>query len=1683
MADSPDGIRTWPTSPGALADTHACPGCFTTISEPRCPVCGFVVTDPRAARVLSLGRSIIAAETERQRVMQEVRLDYAVAPPAHFTGAQAPAAPVSVAPVSVAPVGPSPTAAPTAPAAPWPIPAGLPPLAASTLTPAELAELPPPSAPAPDLATAPNPAAALGAVPPAQPDAPQGPAREPRPPRRRLSVPVLLLIVGVSLVGVAAVFFLVYAWFTWGIAVRALIIGAITVATIGIASLLRRRTLTATAEAIAVLGVLLLALDAWAVRANDFFGTADMRPALYYGGAALVVGVFCRAWAKLSGLRSPDLAAVLALPVGAGLVIGGATALPSGEALVAGLLGAAAGGLLHALPAPWSSARAREDSVPERVTLANVGVASLVLAAVLSVFLSPDSIAVPLWTGAGVLVIGAAHAVLLRRRNDRPPLPAAPVLAGIASATAALVTAAVGWQLAARTDLPVYPMLVGPVIAVAVPVAIDRVRRRISGLGAAQVATLVLGTLSLGVSVIWWAAAAAMTIASAWTLWRTDVFAAPPDQIDGAFFAAVSGALLVGILTLSPTLGRRGLADARFAVAGVVLLVGVAVPAIPSLLVGVAILLAVASVAALTRRGVRLGAGITAGLAASTAFVAGTTAPWLWLGALVVAVAVPVVAFVLVRPTGAGSALLALTPVAVLTLAAFIAPSAIAAVRGTDADPGSAFVLVQWIALAALLAAVVLRLAPAPRSSLAGSAYVLFALSLLPYASDAVGRASGSRAVVGGSSASLGEPAAGIVRAAGLVILLAIIALARTRVRGGTMLGAAALVPAAAAYATFLVLQAFGLADADARALATVGAVVVIVWAGAVRSLRRHSVTGAAPTGDADPGMPAPRFAATRAAVDIGALACVLVLAWEVPADLRGAMLAVIAAGLAGASVVRSWAAPHSTRIAGMPTISAAGAPTAAAARRLLAWPALLFATLGLWSALAESADPASLTVEAYVIAPAVLLAGFAIVLVWLRRHIESAIALTAGLLLGLAVPAVAGWSGSELRGIVVALVASAVCLALTATPLLRVRVAALSGAVAAIAAVALVVLERTLDGTTAQAAWLLLLVGLAFASALGVAARSPRGSIYVVVVPPVVLAVAGVAAVFRADEPVVLGVGLGVLAALHLAASAWGRAPFGAATRWTSIGAAIVLAAAGLWGGAVTIDGVTVIELMSLPVALTLLVGSALAQYRQRRRAAAADTGDGSAPRTDAELGVWLAGLGLALVPSIAADPEPLRVWLGIAIPLAAAVLAAAVPLPGVRAVRTWSAVVLSGGALVMGTRALQEGGFPSAEPAIIVAGAGAIVVALVMTRFAASGAIDTAHPTGASGERTVLTAAAAIAAAGTVLLLATVIMLSDGAPWRTLVTVGAAALIAVGGAALLPSGRWRSLGAVLAIGGVSVALASIATRLIVVSPEAGSSIEPDGWAAAGLLITVLVGGVALRRTRGTELSAAVAQAVGVAASVGVLFFAGVEASLLGASAGAEWRAVVTMSVLTLAGVAGVLLRTRLGRVLPVAAAVGATLFGAIALVWFGVRPVELITAPVAIGLVALGVRALRRDPKTRSWPALGPGLGLLTLPSLAYDLGEAELWRVVGLGVVAVAMVVVGAIRRLQAPLVLGSIVLLIHAAAQLWPWISNAYEYVPWWLWLGLGGALLIFLAARYEKNVRAVRASFTAVASLR
>ena len=164
--------------------------------------------------------------------------------------------------------------------------------------------------------------------------------------------------------------------------------------------------------------------------------------------------------------------------------------------------------------------------------------------------------------------------------------------------------------------------------------------------------------------------------------------------------------------------------------------------------------------------------------------------------------------------------------------------------------------------------------------------------------------------------------------------------------------------------------------------------------------------------------------------------------------------------------------------------------------------------------------------------------------------------------------------------------------------------------------------------------------------------------------------------------------------------------------------------------------------------------------------------------------------------------------------------------------------------------------------------------------------------------------------------------------------------------------------------------------------------------------------------------------------------------------------------------------------------ATLGVLVLGGLAVLASGeVDPFDIVTASVGVALIGAGAFRMRRSPELGSWPALGPGLAVLLVPALVADFTDPELWRNVALGVVAVFVVVVGAVRRLQAPLLLGGTVLLVHAIVQLWPWITALYEAVWWWLWLGIAGVLLVVLAATYERQLRLARGTIRSIAGLR
>ncbi|GAT70110.1 membrane protein [Planomonospora sphaerica] len=121
----------------------------------------------------------------------------------------------------------------------------------------------------------------------------------------------LLLALGGLLLAVAAVVFTAVSWGHLGIGGRAAVLAGFTAVILAVPRALAGRGLTATAETVAALGVVLLLLDGYAVRQADLAGTATLAGNVYAGGVFAVVALAMAAYSRAVPLRLPLPAAVL----------------------------------------------------------------------------------------------------------------------------------------------------------------------------------------------------------------------------------------------------------------------------------------------------------------------------------------------------------------------------------------------------------------------------------------------------------------------------------------------------------------------------------------------------------------------------------------------------------------------------------------------------------------------------------------------------------------------------------------------------------------------------------------------------------------------------------------------------------------------------------------------------------------------------------------------------------------------------------------------------------------------------------------------------------------------------------------------------------------------------------------------------------------------------------------------------------------------------------------------------------------------------------------------------------------------------------------------------------------------------------------------------------------------------
>ncbi|WP_028047808.1 SCO7613 C-terminal domain-containing membrane protein [Cellulomonas sp. URHE0023] len=424
-----------------LLDARLCPGCDSTIAGPTCGTCRLELSGDRGARLWRSSLDAVAALEARAVLVADLRAAQAVSAPRAAT------------------VVPTPPDRPT--------PVSLPAFAAAQ--PAHAAGVPVPR-------------------PPARPFS--GPPRTSAPPSAPWRVQTVLQVLGVALLAMASLVFLVFSWDVMNVSQRGAVIGLGTVVVLVLAVWLNRRGLGASAQAVGVLGSVLVVLDAWAVYAIGVL--PDVDPAAYAAVACLVCATGLAAYGWATGIRSGTVGASLLLPLAPVMVLVHAQSAAQGGVI---LLTATVLATVRFVPA-LTPLRAERTLL---CVAATSGVVTGWIAALIGVASDGEA-----WPPIGVLgaaaVLAVLQAVLAARAAGSAGRPARAGRAWAAAAGIAAVSAAT----AASVELDLAGTALPALLAVALVAALPRwpVTRPGRGLlracaDGATIATLAVGAPSV----------------------------------------------------------------------------------------------------------------------------------------------------------------------------------------------------------------------------------------------------------------------------------------------------------------------------------------------------------------------------------------------------------------------------------------------------------------------------------------------------------------------------------------------------------------------------------------------------------------------------------------------------------------------------------------------------------------------------------------------------------------------------------------------------------------------------------------------------------------------------------------------------------------------------------------------------------------------------------------------------------------------------------------------------------------------------------------------------------------------------------------------------------------------------------------------------------------------------------
>jgi hypothetical protein len=536
--------------------------------------------------------------------------------------------------------------------------------------------------------------------------APRKPAPAPQPARPETSgrtVQSLLFILGGLLLASAAIVFTAVAWANFGVAGRAGILGAITVLTLAIPPVARKRRLAGAAETFAALGLLLVLLDGYAAWYVNLAGVRALAPSTYAGIICAITAGVALAYGLATHLAGPRFAALAVAQPAVPLLAARAGFGPAGWT---GVLAAVT--LADLAVAWWSDRRA---PVAARIAAWSVTVTALVAAAY-TAFAGLATVATPapaVRAGLALVLVGALLVAVGWLNPARELRDLAAGGAALAVLAAAARVTVIGWPH------PAFALVAAEITALAVVVRLlpDRVRTgpRLS---------VLLGTAVVGVLATARALAAGVVSASA----ALPAWHATLDPTAARVDWRLPVALTLLCLAAAVLLGRAAVVEA--AVSGAVP-VAFAIPAAlplrwwaPSLVDGlVAVPLAVAAVSGRSVRRTAVYGGAAA-LLATHAVATGLARPvsTVWVLATLIVVGITLGALGrsgsrAVGAVGTGAALLAVPGLAAAVAAVVDAPVLSWTAAGLMVTALPVLVVSRWSSGYATAGAVAVHLAGA----------------------------------------------------------------------------------------------------------------------------------------------------------------------------------------------------------------------------------------------------------------------------------------------------------------------------------------------------------------------------------------------------------------------------------------------------------------------------------------------------------------------------------------------------------------------------------------------------------------------------------------------------------------------------------------------------------------------------------------------------------------------------------------------------------------------------------------------------------------------------------------------------------------------------------------------------------------------------------------------------------